>query len=78
MLRTEQHIIAAMGIDDGGKTDFHQVFRSMGIRDEWILTPGSTPSEIRKAFGTFSKSAVRASQTATSFSQTAAGGFGAP
>lgn len=75
MLKTENHIVAAMGIDDG-KFDFRQVFRDMGIPDEWILTPGNTPSEIRKAFLFFSKSAVRASQSAASFSQTAMGGFG--
>lgn len=77
LLRAETHIIAGMGVDDG-RTDFRAVFRSMGIPDEWILTPGSTASEIRKAFQIFSQSAVRASQTAASFSQTAAGGFAAP
>jgi len=78
MLKEETHIIAAMGFDDGGQTDFRRVFREMGIRDEWILTPSKTPSEIRKAFQMFSRSAVRASQNAGSFSQTAAGGFGTP
>jgi hypothetical protein len=77
LLITENHIIAAMGIDDGGRTNFRQVFEEMGIRPEWILTPGNTPSEIRKAFQVFSQSAVRASQGAGSFSQTAMGGFGA-
>lgn len=76
MLMTENNIIAAMGIDDGGMTDFRQVFKEMGIRDEWILTPGNKQSEIRKAFQLFSQSAVRASQSAASFSQTALGGFG--
>jgi len=76
MLRKEVHIIAAMGIDDK-KTDFHGVFKDMGIRDEWILTPGNSPSEVRKAFQVFSQSAVRASQNAASFSKTALGGFGA-
>jgi hypothetical protein len=76
MLMAETHIVAAMGIDDGGRTDFRQVFQNMGIRDEWILTPGNTQSEIRKAFQVFSQSAVRASQNAQSFSQTAIGGFG--
>lgn len=75
LLKTEQHIIAGMGIDDGS-TDFRHVFREMGIQDEWILTPGNTPSEIRRAFQVVSQSAVRASQTAGSFSQTALGGFG--
>lgn len=76
MLRTEKHIIAAMGIDDG-MTDFRAVFASMGIRDEWILTPGKTQSEIRKAFLMVSQSALRVSQTGN-FSQAALGGFGNP
>lgn len=75
MLRAETHIIAAMGIDDH-RTDFRQIFKAMGIQDQWILTPGNSPSEIRKAFQVFSQSAVRASQNAGSFSQTALGGFG--
>ncbi len=73
----ERHIVAAMGIDDGC-TDFSGIFREMGIRDEWILTPGNTENEIRNAFQMFSQSAVRASQGAGSFSQTASGGFAGP
>ncbi|OLP20157.1 hypothetical protein BST81_01610 [Leptolyngbya sp. 'hensonii'] len=76
MLRAETHIVAGMGIDDGS-TDFRQVFREMGIRDEWVLTPGNSEGEIRKAFQVFSQSAVRASQSAASFSQSI-GGFGNP
>lgn len=71
----EQHIVAGMGIDDGGQTDFRRIFRDMGIQDEWILTPGQSQQEIRKAFQVFSQSAVRASQGAVAFQQTAAGGF---
>lgn len=80
MLRKETHIIAAMGFQDtiGGGTDFRKIFKECGIRDEWILTPATTQSEIRKAFQLFSQSAVRASQNAASFSKTALGGFGAP
>jgi hypothetical protein len=59
MLAQENHIVAAMGINDGS-TDFHKVFRSMGIPDRWILTPGNSASEIRRAFQVFSQSAVRA------------------
>ena len=77
MLKAEMHIIAAMGIDDG-HTDFKEVFREMGIRDEWILIPGNTPSEIRKVFQVFSKTAIRATQSAAGFKTAAAGGFGAP
>ncbi len=61
MLAQENHIVAAMGISDGS-TDFRAVFRSMGIPDKWILTPGNSASEIRRAFAVFSQSAVRASQ----------------
>lgn len=78
MYRAENHIIAAMGIQDpSAPTDFHEVFKSMGIDEKWILTPGNSQQEIRAAFHTFSQSAVRASQNATAFSQSA-GGFGAP
>jgi hypothetical protein len=75
MLHQEKHIIAAMGIDDG-HTDFCRVFREMGIPDRWILTPGNSDQEIRRAFQTFSQSAVKASQGAGHFSRTALGGFG--
>lgn len=77
MLKTENHIIAFMGVDDGG-TDFRLIATGCGIPDNWILTPKNSPSEIRKAFGMFSQSAVRASQGAQSFSQTAMGGFANP
>ncbi|MEP6860071.1 MAG: hypothetical protein ABJE66_05590 [Deltaproteobacteria bacterium] len=63
MLAQENHIVAAMGISDGS-TDFKKVFRAMGIPDRWILTPGNSASEIRRAFQVFSQSAVRASQGA--------------
>jgi hypothetical protein len=75
MLRSEEHIIAAMGFDNGD-CDFRKVFADMGIPNQWILTAASSPSEIRKAFQVFSQSAVRASQSAAHFSQTSLGGFG--
>jgi hypothetical protein len=75
MLRSENHVICAMGIDDHGKTDFREVFKNMGVRPEWILTPGNSPKEIRRAFQTISQSAVRMSQAAH-FSKAALGGFG--
>ena len=75
MLMSENHIVAAMGIEDGS-TNFQKIFREMGLRDEWIMTPGNNESDIRRAFQVFSQSAVRASQGAISFSKTALGGFG--
>jgi hypothetical protein len=63
MLARENHIVAAMGISDG-TTDFRAVFASMGIPDRWVLTPGNSATEIRRAFQVFSRSAVRATQGA--------------
>jgi len=74
LLKQECHIIAAMGIQGG--TDFRQIFQEMGLRDEWILTPRNIPTEIRRAFGVFSRSSVRASQSAQAFSQVAQAGAG--
>ncbi len=77
MLQQENHIVATMGVEDGS-TDFRLVFTGMGIPDEWILTPGNSQTEIRRAFQVFSQSAVRASQGAGGFSRTALGGFATP
>ncbi|MDO8408069.1 MAG: hypothetical protein Q7S95_02430 [bacterium] len=77
MLRAENHIVAGIGVSDG-YTDFSAVFGDMGIRPEWVLTPGNSPSEIRKAFGLLSQSAVRVSQSGKTFSQQVMGGFGSP
>jgi hypothetical protein len=61
MFAQENHIVAAMGISDG-TTDFKKVFKSMGIPDKWIMTPGNSASEIRRAFQVFSQSVVGAAQ----------------
>ena len=73
--RAEGHVVAALGISDG-HTDFRQIFRSMGIEERWILTAGSSASEIRRAFQLFSQSAVKLSQGGARFSKGALGGFG--
>ncbi len=75
MLRAENHIVAAMGFDNGN-IQFKKIFGEMGLLDQWILTPGNDASDIRKAFQMFSQSAVQASQSAVNFSKTAIGGFG--
>jgi hypothetical protein len=72
LIAQESHVVAAMGISDG-RTDFRQVFRDMGIPDRWIMTPGSTASEIRRAFQVFSQSAVR---LGSGHAVAALGGFG--
>jgi uncharacterized protein YegL len=75
MLKTEMHIVAGIGIDDG-YTDFTKVFSDMGIRPEWILTPKNNASEIRKCFQFMSQSAIRASQAVGNLGSI--GGFGSP
>lgn len=77
MRQTENHIVAAMGIDDG-TTDFKKIFADMGIDEKWIMTPTSDAKEIGKSFKLFSQSAAQASQASgANFSHMAAGGFGA-
>lgn len=75
MIKTERHIIAGFGINDG-ETDFKKVFREMGIDDRWILTPQNTQPEIRNAFHIISRSIIKASQSSANFSRLALGGFG--
>lgn len=78
MRAAEQHIVAAMGIDDGS-TPFRDIFTRASIDQKWILTPKNNPSEIRAAFVMASKSAARASVAAPgAFSATSAGGFASP
>jgi len=77
LLKTEQVVVAAYGVDNG-YTDFGEIFDAMGIPREWQLTTASDPSEIRRAFQLFSKSAIRMSQAAPgATSSTKLGGFGA-
>ncbi len=73
LLKSERVIVCGMGISDG-YTDFRSIFRSVGVEDRWILTPGNSPSEIRAAFGAVSQTAQRASQSGANFSQQATGG----
>lgn len=78
-LRSEQHIVCAMGIDDGS-TPFADIFARMGVRPKWILTPKNSPTEIRRCFAMASKSAAMGSQAVQggAFSKVAAGGFASP
>lgn len=86
LLRQECHILCGMGVaddDPGAATDYAEVFRQMGIRDDWIIvvkqdgrSKDDFKSEIRRQCQVFSQSAVRASQSAANFSQQALGGFG--
>jgi hypothetical protein len=75
MLRQENHIIALFCIEDG-HTDFDKLAESVGVPANWVITSKSTESEIRKNFEMVSQSAVRASQSAASFSQQALAGLG--
>jgi len=71
----ENVIVLFMGIN-GSRVDFNGIADEMGIPSQNVYTPDNTESEIRKAFGMASRSAIRASQNALGFSQAAIGGFG--
>jgi hypothetical protein len=86
--KVESHIIGGIGValkDYQGRlvVDFKEVFKNMGIQDQWIrdfVADKNDPNSgtaWRRAFGTVSQSALiaRQSQAAGTFSQTAAGGF---
>jgi hypothetical protein len=77
MLKTENHIIAAMGVENCERVDFRTVFREMGVDEKWILTPGNSQREIRNAFHLFSRSCIRVSQPGSSLSSLSLGGFAA-
>ncbi len=75
LLATEQVVVAAYGVDNG-RTNFGDIFDAMGIPKEWQLTTASDPSEMRRAFQLFSKSAIRMSQAAPgAVSSTKMGGW---
>ncbi|HUC87050.1 MAG TPA: hypothetical protein VMR75_01840, partial [Candidatus Saccharimonadales bacterium] len=76
LLHTEIHAIFGMGIKDERGTDFRKVFKEMGLPDQAILTPGNSPSEIRRAFEMVSKSAVGLIEGGQGHSEAALGGFG--
>lgn len=66
-MNNEAHIVLAMGIDDR-KTNFREVFKSMGILEKNILVGKKDPKEIRAMFR-------MASQSATAFNSPVGGGF---
>jgi len=72
--RSEMHLVLFIGIDDGGYTDFRGVAKSMGIRDDRVMTIGNSPSELRRAVQVASQSALQVSQATGTVSQV---GFGA-
>jgi hypothetical protein len=49
MLVTGNHIVAAMGVNDG-KTDYQAVFQRMGIKPGWIFSVDGSRDKIREAF----------------------------
>ena len=75
LLAREIFLPMFMGIDDG-RTKFQDIAMECGIPANLILTPGSSGSEIRKAFSVASRASKMASQGATSFAQVVGGGFG--
>jgi len=65
------HIVAGMGV--GERTDFRQIFRSMGIPECWIFTPGTSMDELRAVFRKIAQSLCLAASSEAEFLQLAAG-----
>ena len=74
----ENLIVQFMGIKSNNTIDYEQIALEMGIQPQHIMTPDATAHDIRAAFMFASKSAVSASKSANSFSQTAMKGFTQP
>jgi hypothetical protein len=64
------HIVAGMGI---GETDFHRVFRTMGIPERFIFTAGSTAEDIETMFDAFADDLALAAGGEASFRQLLSG-----
>lgn len=65
------HIVAGMGV--GERIDFREVFRSMGIPERWIFTPGTSIDELRAVFRKIGQSLCLAASSEAEFFQLAAG-----
>lgn len=58
------------------RTDYEKLAKEMGFAPEWVWVPGRDPKELRKGWGAWTRSSVRASQGAVGFSQSASSGLG--
>jgi hypothetical protein len=65
------HIVAGMGV--GERVDYRQIFRSMGIPDRWIFTPGTSIEELRRVFGQIARSLALAASSEVAFAQLLSG-----
>jgi hypothetical protein len=65
------HIVAGMGV--GERIDYREVFRSMGVPERWIFTPGSSVDELRHVFRQIARSLALAASSESGFLQLAAG-----
>jgi uncharacterized protein YegL len=69
-LKAEQFYIAFIGFKSGPMDDYTSVAKAMGIPAANILTTTNSPSDVRKAMGLVSQSAIRKSQTQVSSTNT--------
>lgn len=75
MFATRKNIVGAVAVRDG-KTDFHSVFASMGIPEQWIDVIERSDAAIQESFGTVSSRASDASMSQADFTWTSETGFG--
>jgi hypothetical protein len=69
-LKAEQFYIAFIGFKSGPMDDYSSIAKAMGIPAANILTTTNSPSDVRKAMGLVSQSAIRKSQTQVSSTNT--------
>lgn len=74
MLTTSTHIIGGCAINDG-RTNFWQVFASMGIPEQWVKVLKNDASEIRETVTGMGTMASHASTDYESFTKTSQTGF---
>lgn len=77
MLTTDTHIIGGCAVNDY-KTNFWQVFTSMGIPEHWIKVLKNDPREVKKTVTGFGSLVSTASTSQDLFSTTSRTGFRKP
>lgn len=74
MIQTENHIVAGIGFANS-YVDFEDIFRKMGIPEQWILGASDDKQSLMDKFRLFAESASTVSQSSQVFNNSLTGGF---
>src|SRR3989338_6579143 len=75
MLATGHHMVVGCGVYDGA-TDFHAVFRSMGIPDRMVMVMERTDEDIEEGLTNLGRFAAASTENIGTFTQNLAAGVG--